>query len=149
MSFLINALMSDHKIILRIKPGFWAWFVFMLGGIGFFGWLIIRSFRMDSHDALVETVLWFMLAGVVMAVKDFKYIVLRDRTMRVFSLFSPWGRHIDLDDFSGIVKTQEYGSLGPYEVLYLVDARMRRGTRSTACSIVTWTKLNPASASQS
>ena len=68
---------------------------------------------------LLLVVLFFLLGLNV--IKHMKYIIIKNNKLRYFSLFRPWGRILDFNDYIGKTVTYETGSAGSYKVVYLVD----------------------------
>ncbi len=117
---------EQDKIVADIKPAFYLWFVGVLAGVALFIVLTVKALLLHSKDPVNYSIGWsFLFAGLlfggVMLLKEFKYIVLKGRKMRVYSVFRPFGRTIDLNRHRGVITSEEYGSLGSYKTIYLVN----------------------------
>lgn len=121
--------MVDTKITSKIKLGFYLWALFMLCGVLFFACLILAFMRRYVENGALATIGWFalfslMLSSVLIVLRDFKYIILNGQQMTVFSIYNLFGKRYDLQQYVGIIVSKEYGSLGAYKTVYLVDKAM-------------------------
>ena len=71
----------------------------------------------------VLILLLFLSLGLMMffVIKQIKFIIIKDKILKYHSLFLPFGRTLDLNNYTGKITTTETGSDGSYKVVYLVD----------------------------
>ena len=67
----------------------------------------------------------FLCLLLLNLIRHIRYIIIKDNKLKYYSIFRPWGKRLDFNDFIGKVITRETGTAGSYKVVYLVDKRNR------------------------
>ncbi|WP_343686545.1 hypothetical protein [Chryseobacterium gleum] len=75
----------------------------------------------NISDILIIVFFIFLEIFLIIVVKDFKYIIIdKQGNLKYYSILTPFGHTLKLDDFDNKIKTSETSVRGEYKVVYLV-----------------------------
>jgi hypothetical protein len=97
-----------------------------------FNFKIFAKFYNEGFNSLGDILLsaLFILIFIFTQyyLEHIRYIVIKENTLKYYSLLRPFGKTLYFNDFIGKIETKEnfsYGSYGSYNVIYLVDKNNR------------------------
>ena len=102
-------------------------FFVLLGLIAFFV-KIIRKITENIENLGIYFIFLFLVFLFILLIQFFngiKYILIKENTLKYFSLFVPFCKTLNFSDYIGKIMTTETGSGGSYKVVYLVDKNRR------------------------
>lgn len=116
-----------NTIYCKIKWWVWPYFLFLMGGVVF----CVKLFSMGIRDNFVLGigVAVYLLSALLIIIKDFKYVVVCNRYVKIYSIYHPLGKRYYLDNYIGVIISKEYASAGPYTTAYLIDKSMHTSVK--------------------
>lgn len=113
----------------KFKTEFIFWYLFMLLCSSFILYYIGTTIYdmvwsgFSTSLLLITLFFSFILIILLIVLKDFKFIIIDKVQKHItwFSLLHPSGKRTNINDYSGFIKSTEYGSAGSYETIHLVD----------------------------
>lgn len=116
--------MHRGSIKCKVKIWLWPYAAFLLCGLLFFVYILIIGVKIS--DALVIGVGAFGISGMLLVLREFKYITVDKPAQRLtwYSLFLPLGKTININDCSGMLQSEEYTTGGLRKTIHLVSKDM-------------------------
>lgn len=101
------------------------WGIFMLiipfPGIMIFIFKILSRYSFSINDNLFLLLFLLLFLFLINFLKHIKRIIVRGNELKYYSILRPFGRTLDLNDYTGKIILKETGSGGSYKVVYLVN----------------------------
>src|SRR5690554_5976205 len=117
----------------KIHYNWYLWFLgMMLCEIGLFFFTVrvifdIMNGKKTMNTSLVISflILIIIMIFVIIVVKDFKYIKIdkEKKQLRYYSILSPFGRTLNLENYENKIITSEVSIQGSYDVIHLVNKK--------------------------
>jgi hypothetical protein len=107
---------------------------------------LVRRFA-ESESIGVFLILLFIVGLFLLEInflKDIRYLQIKDNKLKFWSLFVPWGRTLNFDNYIGKIIEMEIGSGGSYEVVYLVDKKRRTAFKIMGLHYKNFDEINKA-----
>lgn len=108
----------------------WAIGMFFLLILGFYMFIIKTIFYIMEIGISVSIIMIFILCllletFIVVVLKDFKYIKIdkEKKQLRYYSILSPFGRTLNLENYENKIITSEVSIQGSYDVIHLVNKK--------------------------
>ena len=84
---------------------------------------IFQNFSAIENDIIFTSIFTILILLMIFLSSKIRriYVVKKESKLKYYGIFFPFGKTLYFKDYKGIYKTTETGSLGSYEVIYLVD----------------------------
>ena len=84
---------------------------------------IFQNFSAIENDIMFTSIFTILILLMIFLSSKIRriYVVKKESKLKYYGIFFPFGKTLYFKDYKGIYKTTETGSLGSYEVIYLVD----------------------------
>jgi hypothetical protein len=96
----------------------------IMGGM-FFMFRIVSDFLSGKFrtitDILISLFFFLFFLFMLSFIKYIRYLIIKDNTLRYYSLLVPFGKTLYFNDYIGEIIASETGSGGSYDVVYFVD----------------------------
>ncbi|KOS05885.1 hypothetical protein AM493_07430 [Flavobacterium akiainvivens] len=83
----------------------------------------IIIFQFKVANILFMLLLALSLLFFIIYLKQIKYVVIKHSKLKYYSVFHPFGKILDLNNYQYKLTVNEQGKNGGYEVLYLIDSK--------------------------
>lgn len=100
------------------------WGVFMI--IPLFSFIvfsikILQTYNFKLGETLILLLFVTLFYFLINFLKHIKIITIKEDELKYYSLLRPFGKTLNLKDYTGKIVTSESGSRGSYQVIYLVN----------------------------
>lgn len=82
---------------------------------------ILKNYSLQVSDTLILLLIITLFLFLINFLKHIKRIIVRGNELKYYSILRPFGRTLDLNDYTGKIILKETGSGGSYKVVYLVN----------------------------
>lgn len=101
---------------------FWAIIMIIpLFGFTIFTKRILKNYSLQVSDTLILLLFITLFYFLINFLKHIKRIIVRGNELKYYSILRPFGRTLDLNNYTGKIILKETGSGGSYKVVYLVN----------------------------
>ena len=95
--------------------------------------IIVKTIKYSIENARVLTTSLFfiffffliIISFIINYLKKFRYVIIQENKLKYFSLFVPFGKSLDLNNYIGKIIKTDQDRIGYYKVIYLVDKNRR------------------------
>lgn len=135
---MIKSKFSGDTIFWGVFTSIWL----IPGGIMIFKGL--NNYSLKLNETLILLLFLFLYYILITFLKHIKVIKIEDGKLKYYSILRPFGRTLNLEDYSGKIILKETGTRGSYKTIYLVNNQNKTSFKIMGIHYKKFDELNNA-----